>query len=138
MFANTVLFVKKSTVSVFAKPFLTETRIRARILVHNSFWLIAMGVNVLTYNQLSEAFASTKRAWSIAFVTFVESLAYLTIFILFIIGLPYLNLTIIVGIVAISVLLYVFNPNARILLLRNFRFWFKWSEDKDGTNSYAK
>lgn len=118
--------------------FFTDASSVAYCVALVGYTLIALGVNVLTYNQLSEAFASTKRAWSIAFVTFVESLAYLTIFILFIIGLPYLNLMIFVGIVAISVLLYAFIPNARSLLLRNVRFWFKWSKDKDGTNSSAK
>lgn len=93
--------------------------------------LIAVGVNVLTYNQLSNAFKSSTRAWSIFVVKFVESLAYLAIFILFIEAFPYLILIVIVSIVIISALLYIFIPDANGILFRNVEYWRRWSANRN-------
>lgn len=89
--------------------------------------LIALGIEAISYNQLSEAFPSTKRAWSIVIVTLVESLAYLIILAFFIFTLPFFILLISVSIVAISISLYKFMPNTHGVSLRNARNLFNRS-----------
>lgn len=97
------------------------------------YTLIALGIEAISYNQLSEAFPSTKRAWSIVVVTFVECLAYLIILAFSIFVFPYLNILITVGIVAISVLLFIYMPNAHGVTLRNARNLFNKSLNTDAT-----
>lgn len=97
-------------------------------IVLSGYYIIALGIDAISYNQLSEAFPLSKRAWSIAFVTFVESIlqiSILTFSILLFEGM--LAFLLIIVIISLCAFLLKMMPNTHGESLRNARDLFNKS-----------
>lgn len=91
------------------------------------YTLISMGIEAISYNQLSEAFPLTKRAWSIVFVTFVETVVHFIILMVYV-KIPYMLLiSVSIGVITVCCYLLKLMPNTHGETLRRARSMFNHS-----------
>lgn len=104
--------------------YLRYTYAAAMTLLLLGYTLISIGVEAISYNQLSEAFPLAKRAWSIVFVTLAETVVNFIV-LMFYVQMPYF-LLIFVSVAVITVCCYLLKlmPNTHGETLRRARDMF--------------
>lgn len=89
------------------------------------YTLISLGIEAISYNQLSEAFPLAKRAWSITIVTIVETLVHIILISVYVLNFPEMYLLpIAIAILVICGCLLKLMPNTHGETLRNARNLF--------------
>lgn len=95
------------------------------VLVILVFFIVGLGLEAVSYNQLSEAFPLTKRAWSIAAIHIVECVLEILLLAWYLLAFPAIFVYVIaIVIIVISVCLFIWLPNTHPETLRNARDLF--------------
>lgn len=103
-----------------------ETIVAGIVLV--AFLLAGLGLDAISYNQLSEAFPLTKRASSIAVVHIIESVIEIILLALYILVFPSsFVIPIAIATIILSICLFIWLPNTHQETLRNARDLFNIS-----------
>lgn len=119
---NRFYYVAASIWSVLIIILHIQSFVYLNLVILLLYWIIGLGVDAISYNQLSEVFPLTKRAASIASIQILEAIVEVIILGVYLLAFPQLLvIALVIPIILCSLILFKLLPNTHGRSLRDAR-----------------